>query len=128
MSVSYQCAFYCETHLVQLVGYLNEILALNLKENENKNAYFGILNLKEFDYDFFLTYQDHLENDCDLDFENYNVLLNITLLNKYDLEKQKVLMVEFFMELLEHLVQKDQTLTRAMTVYDVQAVLFKWHR
>lgn len=128
MSVSYQCAFYCETHLVRLVGYLNEILRLNLKENENKNAYFGILNLKEFDYDFFLTYQDHLENDRDLDFENYNVLLNITLLNKYDLEKQKVLMVEFFMELLEHLVQKDQTLTRAMTVYDVQAVLFKWHR
>lgn len=32
------------------------------------------------------------------------------------------------MELLEHLVQKDQTLTRAMTVYDVQAVLFKWRR
>lgn len=128
MSVSYQCVLDRYTKLTQLIDDLNEILAINLQENEYKDAFLSLLNIEGFHYQFYVTCQDYLENDRDLDFENYDFILGVTLLDKYNFERQHILIRDFFIAVLEQLAQKDENLTHAMIVYDVQAVLLRWFK
>ena len=122
MSVSVSLLLNDYSSLQTLGLDISNMLNLNLIEERSESEHYFYSHLSNGQY-FSLGYQDYLENDNDIDFENFKYIIGIYLNKRDSVESQVDSCLNLFKELFEKLKINFNNNLKGLLIYDSQGLL-----
>lgn len=122
MSVSIGLLLSDYTSLEALASKFNHVLNIHLidVQLESERYFYSYLSGGQY---FSLGYQDHLENDRDIDFENFKYIISIYLNKIESFDSQVEAFSDLFKSTFAVLKNKYKNNLKGLIVYDTQALI-----